>query len=69
MKILDLEEEIINERTGIHYIQLDQEEKLKEKLKEISKKGLFERHDMSYVIMIEENHISLGIHKSTLYLL
>lgn len=67
--ILNLEEEIINKRSGVHYIRLDQEEKLKEKLKEMRKNGLFEKYDMSYVIMTEYNHILLGFQKSLDYLL
>ena len=67
--ILNLEEEIINKRSGVRYIRLDQEEKLKEKLKEMRKKGLFEKYDMSYVFMIEDNHILLGFQKSLDYLL
>lgn len=69
MKVLDIEEEIINKRCGVHYIALDQEEILNERLKELSKEGIFKKYDMTYIIFKEENHISLGINKCLGYLL
>lgn len=69
MKALDLKEEVINKRSGVHHIRLDQKEKLNEKLKELRAEGILDKYDMTYSMMEEENHISLCFYKSLDYLL
>lgn len=63
-KPLSISEEIINQRTGIHYFNLSCEQNLRDILKETEIKNLLEKFNMTYTINYYDEYFSLLLHKS-----
>lgn len=61
--MLDLREEIKNRNLGIHYIKLEDQEKLKKQLEEIKEEGLFEKYKMTYSTREDDEYIVLAFFK------
>lgn len=66
-KGLNIKEEIINKRPGVHYISNQLEDKLKEILRELHQENIFNQYGMSYTYRCDEDYISLVIHKEINY--
>lgn len=64
MKSVDILQEIINQRSGSHYIRLEEKELLNEELKILHDDLIFDKYKMSYVYRELEDSILLVIHKS-----
>lgn len=64
MKSVDILQEIINQRSGSHYIRLEDKELLNEELKILHDDLIFDKYKMSYVYRELEDSILLVIHKS-----
>lgn len=64
MKNVDILQEIINQRSGSHYIRLEDKELLNEELKILHDDLIFDKYKMSYVYRELEDSILLVIHKS-----
>lgn len=68
-KIIDIKQEVINNRSGVHHIRKDNKRTLKNRLKELREEDLFNKHDMSYTWRETEDYILLLIHKSFRYMI
>lgn len=64
MKSVDILQEIINQRSGSHYIRLEDKELFNEELKILHDDLIFDKYKMSYVYRELEDSILLVIHKS-----
>lgn len=64
MKSVDILQEIINQRSGSHYIRLEDKELLNEELKILHDDLIFDKYKMSYVYRELGDSILLVIHKS-----
>lgn len=62
-KTIDIEHEIINKKSGSHYINLNDREKLDNILNELHKKDLFNKYDMSYTYTVHDDYIVLVLYK------
>lgn len=63
---LNLFDEIVNQRTGSHYIRLDNKEVLEKNLKFLRDNRVFEEYGMTYTMRELEDNILLIIHHSFL---
>lgn len=61
--MLDIREEIKNRNLGIHYIELEDQEKLKKQLEQIKEEGLFEKYQMTYSTRKDNDYIILAFFK------
>lgn len=61
---IDLSEEIKNRRNGSHHISLKDKEILKEQIKILKRKDIFNKYRMSYTYRELEGYILLLIYKS-----
>ncbi|MBC2459400.1 hypothetical protein [Clostridium beijerinckii] len=61
---LDLKEEIKNQRSAVHYIDLKEKEKFLKVIKEIEKEKVLQDNDMTISYMIEDDCISIAIYRS-----
>lgn len=63
MKNIDILQEVTQQRSGSHYIKLEDKELLKKQIKVLSKENIFNKYKMSYVYRELEDSILLIIHK------
>lgn len=63
-KTLDIKEEIINQRPGIHILNLKLNDVLKEQLNKFKRERLFEKYNMGYIINYNDETISLILHRT-----
>lgn len=63
-KVLDIKEEIINQRTGVHILSLNLEDVLKKQIDKFKREGLFIKYNMSYVINNNDGDIALVLYKA-----
>lgn len=66
-KGLNIKEEIINKRPGVHYISNQLEDKLKEILRELHQDNILNQYGMSYTYGYEDDYIYLILHKEINY--
>ena len=61
--LLDIREEVINGRTGHHYISLEDREVLEAQLKELKDNNLLEKNNITYTLKIDTDYILLILHR------
>lgn len=61
--LLNLKEEVINKRTGLYKIRLEDKEKLENQLKKLRDDYLFEQNNITYTYTEEDKYISLMLYK------
>lgn len=61
---LDLSKKIINKEYGSYYIKLEDKEKLVKEIEECSNKNLWNKHEVSYSYIVNDDYICLVLHKT-----
>lgn len=61
--LLNLKEEVINKRTGLYKIRLEDKEKLENQLKKLRDDYLLEQNNITYTYTEEDKYISLMLYK------
>lgn len=64
MRNVNILSEIINQRTGGHYIKLEDKKALNKTLKRYHRKNIFDKYKMSYIYKELENSILLVLYKN-----
>ena len=63
-KTINIEHEIINKKSGLHYINPNDKDKLNGVLDELHKRELFDKYDMSYSYTVYNDYIALVLYKA-----
>nr|DAE48200.1 MAG TPA: hypothetical protein [Caudoviricetes sp.] len=63
-KTINIENEIIDKKSGAHYINVTDKENLDSELNRLHNKGIFDKYKMSYVYVVSGKHITLVLHKA-----
>lgn len=61
---INIENEIIDKKSGAHYINITDKENLDSELNRLHNKGIFDKYKMSYVYVVHDKHITLVLHKA-----
>lgn len=62
-KILNLKDEIINNRYGLKYINIKDKEKLEEQLKELKVNGMLDKYNITYAYTEHDEYLALVLYK------
>lgn len=66
-KVLNIRNEIINQKCGEHFIEWNLYDELLKTIKEIKNEGLFNKYFMSYSIEYHDEYIKLNLYSSIDY--